>query len=130
MQAQHFIKLLSREMTTILIRKYSQDCADKGIKTVIGIGPGLLSDLTGDIANDFQSFGTIKSIDGSGREAKGTQEELLLWLHRTTRARFGRHNGMRVRRLKGTWLSPVKPSPLSMVIPSICRVLSTLRHVA
>ena len=48
---------------------------------VIGLGPTLLKDLTKDIPNDFQPFETIKSIDGSGREAKGTQEELLFWMN-------------------------------------------------
>ena len=31
--------------------------------------------------NDFQPYETFRSIDGSGKEAKGTQEELLFWLN-------------------------------------------------
>jgi putative iron-dependent peroxidase len=37
--------------------------------------------LSKDIPNDFQPFETVKSVDGSGREAKGTQEELLFWMN-------------------------------------------------
>jgi len=48
---------------------------------VLGFGPTLLKDLSKDIPNDFQPFETIKSVDGSGREAKGTQEELLFWMN-------------------------------------------------
>jgi putative iron-dependent peroxidase len=56
-------------------------CKDQGINLCLGIGPTLLKDLTKDTPNDFQPFETIKSIDGSGREAKGTQTELLFWLN-------------------------------------------------
>ena len=56
-------------------------CKDQGINLVLGFGPTLLKDLTKDVPNDFQPFETIKSVDGSGREAKGTQEELLLWMN-------------------------------------------------
>src|SRR5262245_9008878 len=66
-----------------VIRQLRQTCALPGreINLVLGIGPTLLKDLTKDIPNDFQPFETIKSIDGSGREAKGTQEELLFWMN-------------------------------------------------
>ncbi len=66
------------------IKKYREDCEmlQSGVKTVIAFGPTLLRDLAPDaMPNDFQPFETIRSTDGSGREAKGTQEELLLWLH-------------------------------------------------
>merc|ERR1712096_76488 len=48
---------------------------------VVGLGPSLLKDLSDDIPADFQNYETFKSIDGSEREAKGTQEELLLWMN-------------------------------------------------
>ncbi|MPZ13574.1 MAG: Dyp-type peroxidase [Chloroflexi bacterium] len=64
-----------------VLRSYRQACSQRGIKTVIGFGPSLLRDLTGDIPDDFQPFETVAATDGSGREAKGTQEEVLLWLH-------------------------------------------------
>ena len=64
-----------------VVQKLRKDCADKGINLVLGLGPTLLQDLTKDIPNDFQPFETILSIDGSGREAKGTQEELLFWMN-------------------------------------------------
>lgn len=66
-----------------VVQTLRQNCALPGreINLVIGFGPTLLKDLTKDIPNDFQPFETIKSIDGSGREAKGTQEELLFWMN-------------------------------------------------
>ena len=56
------------------------NCDAQGINLVVGLGPTLLADLTDDIPGDFQPYRTVESIDGSGREAKGTQEELLLWM--------------------------------------------------
>ena len=64
-----------------VIRNLRRVCVDQGINLVVCLGPTLLADLTKDIPNDFQPFETIKSIDGSGREAKGTQEELLFWMN-------------------------------------------------
>src|SRR4029077_17786507 len=42
-------------------------------------GPTLLTDLTKDIPEDFQPYPGYKSSDG--KEAKATQEEMLLWIH-------------------------------------------------
>jgi porphyrinogen peroxidase len=42
-------------------------------------GPTLLADLTNDTPEDFQPYPGYKSSDG--KEAKATQEELLLWIH-------------------------------------------------
>ena len=57
-------------------------CAAQGINCTIGFGPTLLADvLPGEMPAAFQPYTTFESIDGSGREAKGTQEELLLWLN-------------------------------------------------
>ncbi len=64
-----------------VLQKLRSDCARKNINLVLGFGPTLLRDMTNDIPNDFQPFETIRSTDGSGREAKGTQEELLFWMH-------------------------------------------------
>jgi len=78
---------LSREpganLTTIksVVQNLRRVCKDQGINLVLGLGPTLLKDLTKDAPNDFQPFETIKSVDGSGREAKGTQEELLFWMN-------------------------------------------------
>jgi len=66
------------------LKKYREDVdmLQSGIKTVISFGPTLLQELAPNaMPNDFQKFETVVSNDGSGREAKGTQEELLLWLH-------------------------------------------------
>lgn len=64
-----------------VIQNLRRVCKDQGIYLCLGFGPTLLKDVTTDIPPDFQPFETIKSIDGSGREAKGTQEELLFWMH-------------------------------------------------
>jgi putative iron-dependent peroxidase len=67
-----------------VLKKYREDCGmlQSDIKTVLCFGPTLYRDLApDDFPEDFQAFETIVSNDGSGREAKGTQEELLLWLH-------------------------------------------------
>src|SRR5581483_12275792 len=63
-----------------VLREVRADCDDKGINLVLGFGPTLLADLTSDMPDDFQPFVTIEAGDGSGRQAKGTQEELLLWM--------------------------------------------------
>jgi putative iron-dependent peroxidase len=63
-----------------VLRDVRADCAAKGINLVVGFGPTLLADLSNDVPDDFQPFVTIESGDGSGRQAKGTQEELLLWM--------------------------------------------------
>jgi putative iron-dependent peroxidase len=64
-----------------VVQKLRSDCAAKNINLVLGFGPSLLKDLTNDVPNDFQPYETIRSIDGSGKEAKGTQEELLFWMN-------------------------------------------------
>jgi putative iron-dependent peroxidase len=63
------------------LRDLRADCAAKGINLTLCVGPTLLADLTDDVPEDFQPFVTIEAGDGSGRQAKGTQEELLLWLN-------------------------------------------------
>ena len=57
------------------------DAKARGINLTICFGPTLLADLTDDVPDDFQPFVTIEAGDGSGRQAKGTQEELLLWFN-------------------------------------------------
>jgi len=56
---------------------------DVGVATPINVcillGPTLLADLTDDIPEDFQKYPGYESADG--KVAKGTQEELLLWVH-------------------------------------------------
>jgi putative iron-dependent peroxidase len=64
-----------------VLRDLRADCATKGINLTLGFGPTLLADLTKDQPDDFQPFVTIEAGDGSGRQAKGTQEELLFWMN-------------------------------------------------
>jgi porphyrinogen peroxidase len=49
------------------------------INICVLFGPTLLADLTDDIPDDFQPYPGYQSPDG--KVAKGTQEELLLWVH-------------------------------------------------
>jgi len=63
-----------------VLRELRDHCDQEDINLVLGFGPTLLADISSDTPEDFQPFVTIESGDGSGRQAKGTQEELLLWL--------------------------------------------------
>jgi porphyrinogen peroxidase len=63
-----------------VLRDLRAACDNQGINLVLGFGPTLLADISDDMPDDFRPFETIKSVDGSGREAKGTQEELLFWM--------------------------------------------------
>jgi porphyrinogen peroxidase len=55
------------------------DAERQGVEACLMFGPTLLADLTNDIPEDFQPYPGYKSADG--KEAKATQEELLLWVH-------------------------------------------------
>ncbi len=55
------------------------DCEGQGVNLCIMFGPTLLKDLTSDIPADFQPYPGYTSADG--KEAKATQEELLIWVH-------------------------------------------------
>src|SRR5205814_3332897 len=50
-----------------------------GVNLCIMFGPTLLADLTSDAPADFQPYPGYTSPDG--KEAKATQEELLIWVH-------------------------------------------------
>ncbi len=50
-----------------------------GMNLCSGFGPSMTTALGGPAVDDFQDYETFVSGDGSGREAKGTQEDLLLW---------------------------------------------------
>ncbi|MDH4146071.1 MAG: Dyp-type peroxidase, partial [Acidimicrobiia bacterium] len=58
------------------------DAASQGVECCILFGPTLLADLTSDVPDDFQPYPSpgYQSPDGS-KLAKGTQEELLVWIH-------------------------------------------------
>ena len=78
----HLSRTEGADLATIkgVVRDLRAACADQDINLVLGFGPTLLADIGAEMPNDFQPFETIKSTDGSGREAKGTQEELLFWM--------------------------------------------------
>lgn len=63
------------------LRELRSYCDTNGVNLVLGMGPSFLPEFTSDLPEDFQNYETFKSIDGSGREAKGTQEELLIWVN-------------------------------------------------
>ncbi len=56
-----------------------RDCEAQGVACCLMFGPTLLADLTNDIPEDFQPYPGYASADG--KEAKATQEELLVWVH-------------------------------------------------
>ncbi len=55
------------------------ECDLQGVNVCLMFGPTLLADLTSDIPEDFQPYPGYASADG--KEAKATQEELLVWVH-------------------------------------------------
>jgi putative iron-dependent peroxidase len=67
------------------IKKVIQDlraaCAAQNVNVGIGFGPTMIKDLTSDVPADFTPYPGYQAIDGSGREAKATQEEMLIWLN-------------------------------------------------
>lgn len=93
----HFSREPNADLGVIrsVISQLRSDCKAKGINLVVGFGPDLLADLGGDVPADFRKFETVASIDGSGREAIGTQEELLFWLNSPKKMKFGRFSTMR-----------------------------------
>lgn len=66
-----------------VLRDAVNAAAGHDINLCVLFGPTLLADLGGPAVEDFQRYETFVSGDGSGREAKGTQEELLLWWNGT-----------------------------------------------
>jgi putative iron-dependent peroxidase len=56
------------------------DADAQGVNLCLLFGPSLLADLTDDIPDDFQDYPGYTSPDGA-KTAKGTQEELLIWVH-------------------------------------------------
>jgi porphyrinogen peroxidase len=61
------------------LAKLRSDCDSQAVNVCIMFGPTLLAELTNDIPADFQPYPGYRSADG--KEAKATQEELLIWVH-------------------------------------------------
>ena len=55
------------------------DATAQGVEVCLGFGPTLLAEVTSEVPDDFQAYPGYKSADG--KEAKATQEELLVWVH-------------------------------------------------
>lgn len=83
----HFSRTEGADMGGIksALQDFRKVCADENINVVIGCGPSFLPELTADVPEDFQDYKGFESIDGSGRLAKGTQEELLVWINHEDR---------------------------------------------
>jgi len=77
----HLSRTDGADLQTIkgVLRDTINAAGGQGLNLVTLFGPTLLADLGGPEVDDFQPYETFVSGDGSGREAKGTQEELLLW---------------------------------------------------
>ena len=61
------------------LRDLRADADAQGVNLCLLFGPTLLADLTDDVPDDFQPYPGYESADG--KVAKGTQEELLVWIH-------------------------------------------------
>ena len=81
----HFSRTEGADLATIkaTLRDVRTAGAQTGVTTPINVcllfGPTLLADLTDDLPADFEPYPGYRSPDG--KEAKATQEELLLWIH-------------------------------------------------
>lgn len=100
----HLSRMEGADLGTIksAISDLRKTCADQGINLTIGLGPSLIGDLTDDVPNDFQPYETFRSVDGSGKEAKGTQEELLFWLNHDDKDKIWKAQWDAREALKGT----------------------------
>eukprot|EP00484_Ammonia_sp_Unknown_P019796 CAMPEP_0197022944 /NCGR_PEP_ID=MMETSP1384-20130603/3738_1 /TAXON_ID=29189 /ORGANISM="Ammonia sp." /LENGTH=331 /DNA_ID=CAMNT_0042451073 /DNA_START=31 /DNA_END=1026 /DNA_ORIENTATION=+ len=71
------------------ITQLRTDCAKQNINLVLGFGPSLLTEITSDLPDDFQAYPEkYESADGSGKFAKGTQEELLIWINHNDKGKI------------------------------------------
>ena len=61
------------------LKELRADCVAQGVNLGLLFGPTLLADLSADMPDDFQPYPGYESPDG--KVAKGTQEELLVWVH-------------------------------------------------
>jgi putative iron-dependent peroxidase len=77
----HLSRVKGADLSVIkaALRSLREDCAAQGVNLGVFFGPTLLADLTDDIPDDFQAYPGYQSPDG--KVAKGTQEELLIWVH-------------------------------------------------
>src|SRR4051794_19256589 len=76
------------------------------INVCILLGPTLLADLTDDVPDDFQAYPGYESPDG--KVAKGTQEELLLWVHSDDKDICWRRKSPFATPSPGTWPAPLR----------------------
>lgn len=100
----HLSRMEGADLGTIksAVSDLRKTCADQGINLTIGLGPSLIGDLTDDVPNDFQPYETFRSVDGSDKEAKGTQEELLFWLNHDDKDKIWKAQWDAREALKGT----------------------------
>jgi putative iron-dependent peroxidase len=84
-----------------VLREVREHCAAEDVNLVFCFGPTLLADLSNEMPEDFQPFTTVQAGDGSGRQAKGTQEELLLWFTHDDKGKVWHSQYMARTALKG-----------------------------
>jgi putative iron-dependent peroxidase len=81
----HFSRLESHDINIIKnnIKELRTTCLDNKINLTLAFGPSMLKDTTHiKLENkDFVNYYTFKATDGSGKEAKATQEDLLVWIN-------------------------------------------------
>jgi porphyrinogen peroxidase len=77
----HMSRVKGADLSVIkaALKDLRADCAAQGVNLGLFFGPTLLRELTTDIPEDFQPYPGYQSPDG--KVAKGTQEELLVWVH-------------------------------------------------
>jgi porphyrinogen peroxidase len=77
----HLSRTSDADLGTIksALKELRTDCELQGVNACVMFGPTLLAELTNDQPPDFQPYPGYASSDG--KEAKATQEELLVWVH-------------------------------------------------
>lgn len=63
------------------IKALHESCAAANVNCAIGFGPTLINEISADPPADFSPYPGYKAVDGTDREAKATQEELLIWVN-------------------------------------------------
>jgi len=70
-----------------VLQTLRKNCDTAGVNLVLGFGPSFLPEICATAAgkashpDNFEPYETFVSSDGSGKEAKGTQEDLLIWVN-------------------------------------------------
>jgi len=81
----HFSRTAGHDIKNLktTIKDLMKTCEEQDINLTIGLGPKMLKETTSVKFSDeeFTDYTTFKAGDGSGKEAKATQEDLLVWIN-------------------------------------------------